>query len=76
MNNLIDEGWLVLYEGFDKGAFQNWQSLALMYLTKAFGPDHSYTRSFRAYVQKPEELSVLIGGGILEAAREEFRKKR
>jgi hypothetical protein len=76
LNDLIETGWLVLYRDFDRRAFRNWQCQSLDCLVDLFGPDHSYTLAFKSHVQDPEELSVLIGGGILTAAKEEVQKKR
>jgi hypothetical protein len=76
LDDLIEAGWVVLYRDFDRRAFRNWQSRALTCLASLLGPDHSYTLAFKCHVQDPEELSVLIGGGILTAAREEIKKKR
>ncbi len=76
LDSLIEAGWAVLYRDFDSTAFRNWQSQALACLTSLLGPEHSYTQSFKSHVQHAEELSVLIGGGILTAAREEIQKKQ
>jgi len=75
LDDLIEDGWLVLYQEFNSAAFRNWQSQALACLASLLGPDHSYTLAFRSHVRNAEELSVLIGGGILTAAKEEMRKK-
>lgn len=72
---LIDAGWKALYNGIDRAGFRNWQIEALGCLTGLLGADHSYTRSFKSRVQDPDELSVLIGGGILAAAKQELQRK-
>ncbi len=76
LDDLIETAWSVLYRDFDRRAFQNWQCQSLACLANLLGPDHSYTLAFKSHVQDPEELSVLIGGGILTAAKEEIDKKR
>ena len=76
LDSLIDAGWVVLYKEFDSTAFRKWKSQALACLTKLLGPDHSYTQSFKSHVQNAEELSVLIGGGILTAVKEQIQKKQ
>jgi hypothetical protein len=75
LDDLIEAGWSVLYRDFDRTAFRKWQAQAITCLASLLGPDHSYTLAFKSHVQDAEELSVLIGGGILTAAREEMQKK-
>lgn len=75
IDDLIEAGWHVLDSDFDTMAFQHWRKQAFKCLTALLGPDHTYTRSFRNYVHSMEEKkNVLVGGGILTAAREELAK--
>jgi hypothetical protein len=70
IDDLIEAGWHVLYSDFDAIAFRDWRNKAFACLHALLGPDHMYTRSFRRPVQEPAESSLLVGGGILTAAKE------
>jgi len=77
IDDLIEAGWHVLDSDFDTAAFQQWRKQAFECLTDLLGPDHSYTRSFRNYVQSvEEEKKPTSGGSTLTAAREELAKNR
>jgi hypothetical protein len=71
IDELIDAGWNVLYTDFDARAFDQWKRKAFSCLSALLGPDHKYTQSFKNYVAAAEEISLLVGGGILTAAKEE-----
>lgn len=74
IDELIEAGWDVLYSDFDARAFDQWRKRAFSCLNVLLGPDHLYTQSFRNYVETAEEISLLVGGGILSAAREEVSR--
>jgi hypothetical protein len=74
IDELIDAGWDVLYSDFDVRAFDRWRKRAFSCLNVLLGPDHTYTRSFRNYVEAAEEISLLVGGGILSAVKEDLVK--
>jgi len=78
MNPCIDDlqeaCWSILYTGLDLPAFEVWRDQALECLGSLLGPDHLYAKSFSKYVAEACEMSLLIGGGILAAAKEEIRK--
>ncbi|MBI5250303.1 MAG: hypothetical protein HY912_12480 [Desulfomonile tiedjei] len=72
IDELIEAGWDVLYSDFDVRAFDQWKKRAFSCLTVLLGPDHTYTKSFGNYVDAAEEISLLVGGGILTAAKEQM----
>ncbi len=76
IDELIDAGWDVLYSDFDVRAFDHWKKSAFSCLSALLGPDHTYTQSFRDYVATEEEMSLLVGGGILTAAKEEMARSK
>jgi hypothetical protein len=76
IDELIDAGWDVLYSDFDVRAFDQWKKSAFSCLSALLGPDHKYTQSFRNYVATGEEMSLLVGGGILTAAKEEMARTK
>jgi hypothetical protein len=55
---------------FDAQRILSWQSLAFMTLTDLLGPFHYYTQNFKLLTSETNERSLLIGDGILIAARE------
>jgi hypothetical protein len=72
IDDMIEAGWHVLASDFDPAAFEHWRAEAFKCLAALLGPDHTYTRSFRNYVQSAsDKTDLLIGGGILTAAKEE-----
>lgn len=74
IDELIEAGWDVLYSDFDARAFDRWRRRAFRCLNVLLGPDHTYTRSFQNYVEAAEEISLLVGGGILNAVKEDLAK--
>lgn len=70
-DDLIKAAWEVIESDFDAIAFVKWRKQALLCLTELLGSDHPYTLSFQDYVQQAEALSVLVGKGLLAAAREQ-----
>jgi|SRR5271157_3445830 len=78
INNKIDElikaGWDVIESDFDTAAFLNWKKQARDCIAALVGPDHTYMRKFEDYVKGAEATSVLAGGGILIAAKEQMAK--
>jgi hypothetical protein len=74
-DSLIDAAWSQLLNGFDAAQFLHWQADAMNYLTGLYGSDHHYTKSFRAQTRSADEVSLLVAGGILSAAREQLLKK-
>jgi hypothetical protein len=74
VDDLLETCWRILYNGFDFLAFEGWRQQALDCLNSVLGPDHLYAQSFSKYVAAAEEMSLLVGGGILVAAKEEIEK--
>jgi hypothetical protein len=70
IDDLIDAGWHVLDSDFDVTAFRQWRERAVDCLDSLLGPDHTYSRHFRDYVNRQEPKSILAAGGILTAAKE------
>ncbi|MGO9568754.1 MAG: hypothetical protein ACLP5H_14560 [Desulfomonilaceae bacterium] len=68
--SLIDAAKVILDNRFDAQRFLSWQSLAFMTLRNLLGPFHYYTQNFKLLTSETNELSLLIGDGILIAARE------
>jgi hypothetical protein len=75
IDDLLEAGWRILYNGFEFPAFESWRQQALDCLNSLLGADHPYAQSFSKYVEPPEEMSLLIGAGILAAAKEEIEKQ-
>jgi hypothetical protein len=75
IDDLIKAGWSVLESDFHPVAFHNWRREAFYCLNALLGPDHAYTEFFRSYVQEAEEKNLLVGGGILTAAKENMVSK-
>jgi hypothetical protein len=72
IDDLIKAGWGVLESNFHPAAFHNWRREAFFCLNVLLGPDHAYTDYFRSYVQEAEKKNLLVGGGILTAAKEKM----
>ena len=70
IDDLIEAGWHVLDSNFDATAFANWRKKALDCVTALLGPSHTYTCYFREFVEEGETESLMIGEGILAAAKE------
>jgi hypothetical protein len=56
----------------DSGAFSEWQSQSLTFLTNAVGPNHVYTKNFEANVDGGHTGLVKAGIGILRAIHEDL----
>jgi hypothetical protein len=69
LDELIEAGWNVLETDFDPVAFIRWKEKAVSCLATLLGPEHHYTTNFSDYVSAETNKSVLIGGGILTAAK-------
>jgi hypothetical protein len=72
IDDLIQAGWGVLESDFHPDAFQNWRRKAFYCLNTLLGPDHFYTKHFGSHVQEAEKKNLLVGGGILTAAKEKM----
>jgi len=55
----------------DSGAFSEWQTQALSFLTRLLGPGDTYVETFREEVEQGHAGSVKQGQGILRAVRED-----
>ncbi len=75
IDDLIEAGWHVLDTDFDAAAFQHWRLRACNCLEALLGPNHQYTQSFRSFVREAEAKSLLAGGGILAATKEELARE-
>jgi hypothetical protein len=75
IDDLIEAGWHVLESDFDENAFQNWRREAFKCLAAMLGPDHTYTRYFKKFVDQHPRAGLLTGGGILGAAKEEMANR-
>ncbi len=51
-----------------------WRETCIDCLSRLLGSDHYYTQCFQNLVQRPDRLSVLAAGGILNAVKEEIAK--
>ncbi len=70
LTSLINSARVILDKRFDAQVFLSWQSLAFMTLANLLGPLHYYTRNFKLLTSERNQRSLLIGEGILIAARE------
>ena len=70
LTSLINSARVILDKRFDAQVFLSWQSSAFMTLTDLLGPFHYYTQNFKLFTSETNERSLLIGDGILIAARE------
>lgn len=55
----------------DSGAFSEWQTQSLSFLTRLLGPGDTYVETFKEEVDKGFASSVKQGQGILRAVRED-----
>jgi|SRR5208283_1502168 len=72
IDDLIESGWHVLDSNFDATAFAYWRRKALDCVTVLLGPSHTCTCYFRGFVEEAETESLLVGDGILAAAKEQL----
>ncbi|MGO9569371.1 MAG: hypothetical protein ACLP5H_17695 [Desulfomonilaceae bacterium] len=70
LTSLINSARVILDKRFDAQVFLSWQSLAFVTLANSLGPLHYYTRNFKLLTSERNQRSLLIGEGILIAARE------
>jgi hypothetical protein len=76
LDGLIEGAWRIMGSSGESEVFEHWKENCLRCLSLLLGADHHYTHCFKSYVRHPDSLSLLAAGGLLEAAREEFRKAR
>ena len=67
--NLIEAGWSVLRSDFAESAFLQWRQRVQEYLIASLGKDHPYSECFRDWVQPSGRCELLVGVGLLDAAR-------
>ncbi|MFC1836111.1 hypothetical protein ACFL2Q_15560 [Thermodesulfobacteriota bacterium] len=70
LDDLIVEGWYVIYSDVDPFALHQWRCRAFDCLSEMLGPDHVYTRHFENLVRQGSKRDLLTTGGILSAARQ------
>lgn len=63
--NLLDDKW-------DAAVFEKWRSRAFRCLKAFLGPGHTYTRYFYDFVRNADKAHLLVGTGLLVAAREQL----
>lgn len=69
LHELIRAAWNVMENNYDEAAIVDWREKASACLDEMFGPDHHYCRQFRRSLARANKLSLLAGGGVLEAAK-------
>jgi hypothetical protein len=69
---LINSAQGILNKRFDVQAFLSWQSSAFLTLTTLLGPSHYYTQNFKLFTSDRNAWSLLVGEGLLIAAREKI----
>jgi hypothetical protein len=72
IDDLIVAGWGVLESDFDPAAFHHWRREAFHCLNDLLGPDHPYTEYFGSRLREAEQKNLLVGRGILTAAKEKM----
>ena len=70
LERLIRAGWRVIDSNFDESAYLQWRKESAKCLAEMFGPDHFYYLQFTNKVRARNPQNILIGDGILVAARE------
>jgi uncharacterized protein (DUF2164 family) len=76
INDLIKTAQNAVETEIDIRVIYEWKKQALEYLEDQLGPDHYYTQYFTNYMKEIEQQTLLTGGGVLAAVREEvFRRK-
>ncbi len=74
LNDLIAMAQALLNNGFDTDAFLIWKTMAFGVLLGLLGPYHYYTRNFRHFTDETGRRGLLVGQGLLSAAKEEIAK--
>jgi hypothetical protein len=69
LQELIRAAWNVMDQDFEEAAIMDWRQKASACLAEMFGPDHHYCREFEQSRSRSNRLSILAGGGVLEAAK-------
>jgi hypothetical protein len=69
LQELIRAAWNVMDKDFEEAAIMDWRRKASACLAEMFGPDHHYCREFEQSRGRSNRLSILAGGGVLEAAK-------
>ncbi|MGO9118941.1 MAG: hypothetical protein ACLQPD_15195 [Desulfomonilaceae bacterium] len=69
IDSLIEAGWLLFHSNFSEIAFEKWRNEVLKCLTLLCGPDHPYTECFRDKIFEAVIRNILVGVGVLEAAK-------
>lgn len=75
-DELIRAGWEVIESDYHSAAFQNWRQKAFDCLVDLMGPDHVDTRYFEHHIRRTGKSDVLVGAGLLGAAREEIETSK
>lgn len=71
INDLIKTAQNAVESEIDIQAIYEWKKQAIEYLTDHLGPDHYYTQYFTNYMKEIDQKTLLTGGGVLSAVREE-----
>ncbi len=74
LNELIAAAQAILDNGFDLPVFMSWELLAFLTLVALLGPLHYYTQNFRRLTSDKTPRSLLVGRGLLEAAKSALLK--
>jgi hypothetical protein len=75
INDLITTAQNAVENEIDIRAIYEWKKQTLKYLEDHLGPDHYYTQYFTNYMREIEQQTLLTGGGVLAAVREEVFQK-
>jgi hypothetical protein len=76
IDDLIETSRNAMGDDFDLRAIYEWKRQAVQYLAEHLGEDHYYTQYFTSHMKEIEQKTLLTGGGLLVAAREEILGKR
>jgi hypothetical protein len=76
INDLIKTAQSAVENEIDIGEIYEWKKQAIEYLVDQLGPDHYYTQYFTNYMKELEQQTLLTGGGVLAAVREEVFRNR
>jgi hypothetical protein len=74
INDLVEQGWIILDAADNEAAYFKWQTQAVDCLTALLGPNHFYCMRLKAFFQETGRKGLLAGTGILAAAREELAR--
>jgi len=67
---LLKAAWEMIERDCDETAFLEWRKTAVEYLTEMLGAEHYYTSYFGDEVTQVDTMALLMGTGVLSAARE------